>query len=174
MSHSLHSAIAPIDRRGSARFALKVPVSTRLTGKPRQPARLLDISEGGCRLMTPDHWSQGLPFWLTVANLQPRFCHVMWSVERFAGVRFAVPLDEPVLRGLVDAYGALTECDSDALHALSERCVRLSRTARGELGADRLAELARDCTEQVSAFHSERLRARTDALLARLSKPDGA
>ncbi len=167
-----------LERRDEARFALKAPALVRQPRGRPWSAKLLDVSTQGCRLMLPEPWPAETPFWLTIAHLPPRFSHVVWSQERFAGVRFAVPIEAADFQALIDTYGALTERDTAELKRLSQRCAELARDARDVTG--HLASLASACGVEASAFdaalHAERLaatEARTRQLLERLSTRRG-
>ncbi|WP_431470802.1 PilZ domain-containing protein [Sphingosinithalassobacter sp. LHW66-3] len=159
----------PIERRHDARFALKAAVSMRLPGEPRTPGRLLDISRTGCRLMTHRPLATGTGFWLMVGNLEPRFCHIVWAHERFAGARFAVELEAPALKRLTEEFSPLSERDAAELQALSAKCSQLARSATGGSAADHLATLADDCEAEAIAFAAARQRERVEELLKRLS-----
>lgn len=165
----------PVERRDGARFALKLPATARFPGKPRLPVRVLDISREGCRLLTSTAWAPGTAFWLTISGVrEPRFCNVMWSHERFAGIRFGTALPEPLFLALIADHAQLTERDTIELKALSQQCSALARRM-GKQAAP-LAELAADCQAEASAFDAaaerERLAsvaARTESILNRLS-----
>lgn len=168
------------DRRDGARFAMKLPASVRIPGQPRIPTRLLDISRTGCRLLTPGNWARGTSFWLTISGLaQAQFCHVMWSHEKFAGVRFAVPLEATLFETLLAEHGQLSEGEANELKALSAQCAKLARGIKTE-EAQHLSTLAQDCDAGASAVEqgiqharTEQREARMRQLLSRLSTPTG-
>jgi len=163
-----------LERREQTRFALKAPASARVPGQARIAARLLDVSRTGCRLVLGSHWPEGTGLWLQIAHLQPRFSQVMWAHDRFAGVRFSIPLEESDLTDLLTNFGAMTERDTSELRALSSECTRLA-LADG-VGNAQLVQLAQACSAQAILFDKDRherqqavVAARTQELLDRLS-----
>lgn len=163
-----------MERREDLRFALKAPASARIPGQARIAARLLDLSHGGCRLVLASHWPEGTGLWLQIAHLPPRFAQIMWSHDRYAGLRFTVPLEEADFAALLASYGVLTERDTTELRTLSAECARL---AQGEGGHNaQMVQLAQECSAQATRFdqdlHDARqlvIAARTQELLDRLS-----
>jgi hypothetical protein len=180
-SIQLHlDGVAEERREGGARFAMKLPATARLPGQPRIPARLLDISRTGCRLLAPVHWPRGTAFWLTISGLpQAQFCSVMWSHDRFAGIRFAIAIEEAQFDALLALHGRVSETEAKELKALSDQCAQLARGIKTGDEAIYLSSLARDCDAEAVAFeqmlHAERMEAidaRTRRLLSRLSVRD--
>lgn len=163
-----------LERRDQIRFALKAPASARVPGQARIAARLLDLSLTGCRLVLGSPWPEGTGLWLQIAHLQPRFSQVMWAHERFAGVRFSVPLEASEFADLVSSFGALTERDTSELRALSIECTRLAQV--DGVRNPQLVQLAQACSAQAIRFDQDReerqqavVAARTQELLDRLS-----
>ncbi|MDB5705983.1 MAG: PilZ protein [Sphingomonas bacterium] len=168
----------PPDRRDRVRFALKLAVSVRLPGQRRSPARLVDLSAGGCRILAPMRLAAGMSLWLKMAGLDPLYCHVVWAHDRFAGVRFAVPLADDEVERLIADHRDVTERDTAELRLLSQRCAELARGAGASEGAA-LDALARDCEATVAEFdeganrkRAAEIEARTQAILGRLSVAD--
>jgi hypothetical protein len=166
------------DRRNNARFALKLAVSIRLPRQRRAPARLLDISATGCRIMANRPLAPGMSLWLTIVGLEPQYCHIVWSHERFTGLHFAVPLSDSAFDRIVGDHGAVTERDTTELRALSKHAALLAKRVSPAEGTH-LDALARDCAATVTDFETSvdeqraaALEARRPQLLARLS--DGA
>lgn len=159
----------PHDRRREARFALKLAVSTRLPSQARVPGRLLDLSQHGCRLRTHAPLAVGTSCWLMIGNIAPRFCHVVWAVDRFAGIRFAVELDRGVLAQLIEDHGQLSEADIRELRTLSAQCAQLARRGADAGATERLHELARDCASEAIEYDERQRRERVARLLERLS-----
>jgi len=169
---------SPEDRRDRARFALKLAVSFRLPGQRRMPARLVDISSSGGRIVVNCALPAGRSLWLTIGGLEPQYCHIVWAHDRFAGLRFAVPLAEEVVERLIADHRTLTERDTAELRALSLRCSELARGAGASEGAA-LHALARDCDATIADFDEAvrhrrlaEIEARTEAILRRLSIAD--
>ncbi|QIG80953.1 PilZ domain-containing protein [Stakelama tenebrarum] len=159
-----------LERRQQARFALKAAVSLRLPGQVREPGKLLDLSTGGCRLMARTQLVAGSSLWLMVGHLPPRYCHTAWAAGPFAGIRFAVPLDDVQVAEMIEMHGALSERDAEELHRLSEQCRRVAAAQRSaDEAGSQIAALGADCQNAALAFENAVRQQRVEMLLSRLS-----
>ena len=172
----MHHDQSHADRRETTRFALRLVASYRSPGQPRRPTRLLDLSSGGCRLLSSTPIERGTPVWLRIATREPIFGNIMWSHGRFSGMRFGETLPQADVEALVASHASLSERDITELRHLAQECARLAHSVELPEDGQHLAAIVSQCTSEVEAFESsiQRERARqdamrTEALLARLS-----
>jgi hypothetical protein len=83
------------NRRKFVRRALSYPAKmTAIDGSWERNCRIVDVSDGGARLLTAQPLQTGEDFTLVLSNKTTRCCHVMWSVGSESGVRFIRPRRE--------------------------------------------------------------------------------
>ncbi len=113
--------------------------------------------------------------WLMIGHFPPLYCHTAWGAGPFAGIRFAVEMEDSQVAELIDLYGKLSERDADELRRLSEQCSRLAATQRNEERQQgHVAALGEDCERAAIAFEEAHRQQRIEALLSRLSVGPGA
>jgi len=133
------------DARAAARIAVHLPASVRERGRARSPAKLIDISVGGCRLELAQQLTPGTWVWLTVGGIETQYCRVVWARDMFVGLEFCVQLHQAVLDRLV---GNNDNVSSEALETLKEtsrRC-RVLATRATDGTATHLNRFADDCS----------------------------
>ena len=126
------------------RSAVLVPASIRERDRARAPARLIDISTGGCRVeyragLQPASW-----LWLSVTGLETQYCRVVWCRDAFAGLEFAAALQKEVVERLVSENSSDDLGSIRALRDTSARCLYLEGASAADPAAE-LASLGRDC-----------------------------
>lgn len=132
----------PIENRRARRFVTSLPTFLRASGRPRAPVRIVDLSTHGCRI--DEAWGLILDrtVWLTLGHLQACEARVVWTHYSFAGLEFAVPLNQAVLDDLLAGAGSPPEA---VLAETSRRCASLAAGAFREDTAAQLLRLADDC-----------------------------
>lgn len=71
----------------------------------RLGAEVIDLSEHGLRLQSPDRLAVGETVWVTLPGLEPRRAVVMWSDGFIAGCSFPEPLHPAVFDAIVERCG---------------------------------------------------------------------
>jgi hypothetical protein len=130
------------DNRRAPRFVTSLPVFLRASGRPRAPVRIVDLSIHGCRV--DEAWGLILDgtVWLTLGRLQAVEARAVWTHYSFAGLEFAVPLNQAVLDDLLAGAAQPPEAE---LAETSRRCESLAAGAFREDTALQLLRLADDC-----------------------------
>ncbi|WP_431850588.1 PilZ domain-containing protein [Allosphingosinicella sp.] len=134
-----------VESRRAPRFACDLSASVRDRGRPRSPARVLDISTDGCRIEALATFTSGSWIWLSLPGLETQYARVAWCHDEFAGLEFAASLNVAVVRQLVSGMNHPSEKRVAQLQELSVRCRQLSERLSGHDNAARLLSLARDC-----------------------------
>jgi hypothetical protein len=136
----------PVERRRAARAALHLNATLR-DGTRKVPARVIDLSIGGCRIECSTVVADGSKLWLGIEGLQNQSCRVVWHCEEFIGLEFETPLSDAVFdRLLQDQQGQLAEKEIQKLRGIATRTNWLARKA-GEADIAILAEISRQCAE---------------------------
>lgn len=78
------------DERKSARKIANFAANVRELGSTPMQAKILDVSEGGCRL-ADCRLEQGAEIWLQLPGREPMRATVIWSKGSRAGCRFYAP-----------------------------------------------------------------------------------
>lgn len=86
---------AYVDRRGSARFRIRMPAQLRMPSGTKH-GTLSDISEGGAKLVMDNPPAQGASV-LLVWGSHEEFCKVMWIAEDSCGLQFERPISRAVV-----------------------------------------------------------------------------
>ncbi len=131
--------------RKAPRFSCNLPASVRERGRPRSPARVIDISTHGCRLEAVETLTASNWVWLSLPGLETQYVRVVWSFDGFAGLEFAVPLNLAVLHRLVSGDEPPSERRVARLQELAGRCRLLSERASDRENSDWLISLSKDC-----------------------------
>src|SRR4029079_2673129 len=85
-------------RRRAPRTALRLSASVREPGRSRSAARLIDISTHGCRVEITSEALRATWVSLRMAGWKTQYCRVVWRCHECAGIEFATPLAEAVLK----------------------------------------------------------------------------
>jgi hypothetical protein len=133
------------ESRKAPRFACDLSASVRDRGRPRSPARVIDISTDGCRVEIVASLSARSWVWLSLPDLETQYARVAWSFDTFAGLEFASALSVAVVRRLVSVDMGPSERRAAQLQELSARCRVLAGRQSAAEYASRLLTLSRDC-----------------------------
>jgi hypothetical protein len=136
---------APVERRRAERTALHLSATMR-DGSRKAPARVIDMSTGGCRIECSSVVANGSWVWLGIDGLQNQRCRVVWHCEEFIGLQFENPLSEAVFDRLLQSRQQLPETAIRELRGIASRTHFLARRA-GEEDIAILADISRQCAE---------------------------
>lgn len=135
----------PVERRRAARIALHIGATLR-DGSRKAPARVIDMSTGGCRVECSTVVANDSMVSLAIEGLQSQRCRVAWHCEEFIGLEFETPLSEPVLERLIQGQQQLPEAAIRDLRNIASRTSWLARKA-GDEDIAILADISRQCAE---------------------------
>lgn len=132
------------DRRARPRFVLGLACTIRARGGANRAARLIDISESGCRVEVVSRLHAGEMIWLTAGPLRGLVGTIAWASADFAGVVFGGSLHESVVDELVRLAGQPAD-ERRRLDELADRSQRQAAWSRTSHEADSLQQLAAEC-----------------------------
>lgn len=135
----------PVERRRAARIALHIGATLR-DGSRKAPARVIDMSTGGCRVECSTVVAADSMVSLAIEGLQSQRCRVAWHCEEFIGLEFETPLSEPVFERLIQGQQQLPEAAIRDLRSIASRTSWLARKA-GDEDIAILADISRQCAE---------------------------
>jgi hypothetical protein len=135
----------PVERRRAARTALHLSATLR-DGTRKAPARVIDMSNGGCRIECSTVVDDGSKLWLGIQGLANQSCRVVWHCEEFIGLEFETPLSEAVFERLLQGQGQLQAKEIQKLRGIASRTNWLARKA-GDADIAILADISRQCAE---------------------------
>jgi hypothetical protein len=135
----------PVERRRAARAGIHLNATVR-EGTRKAPARVIDMSTGGCRIECSTVVDNGSKLWLGIEGLANQHCRVAWHCEEFIGLEFETPLSEAVFERLLQQQGQLAEKEIQKLRGIASRTNFLARKA-GEADIAILADISRQCAE---------------------------
>ena len=136
---------APVERRRAERTAIHLSATMR-DGSRKAPARVLDMSTGGCRIECSTVVATGSWVWLGIAGLQTQRGRVVWHCEEFIGLEFENALSEAVFERLLQSQQQLPDSAIRELRGIASRTHFLARRA-GEEDIAILADISRQCAE---------------------------
>mgnify|MGYP003577593019 CR=1 FL=1 len=134
-----------VERRRAARTALHLDATMR-DGSRKAPARVIDMSTGGCRIECSTVVAKDTKVWLAIAGLQSQHCRVAWHCEEFIGLEFETPLNEAVFERLLADNAQLPEAAIRDLRSIASRTNWLARKA-GDQDIAIPADISRQCAE---------------------------
>jgi len=136
---------SPVERRRAERSALHLNATMR-DGSRKAPAKVIDMSTGGCRIECSTVVASESWVWLGIDGLQNQRCRVVWHCEEFIGLQFETPLSEAVFDRLLQSQQQLPETAIRELRGIASRTHFLARRAAEEDIAI-LADISRQCAE---------------------------
>lgn len=134
-----------VERRRADRSALHLDATMR-EGTRKAPARVIDMSTGGCRIECSTVVTDGAWVWLGVEGLQNQRCRVVWHCEEYIGLEFETPLSQPVFDRLLQGQQQMPETAIRELRKIASRTNWLARKA-GDDDIAMLADISRQCAE---------------------------
>ena len=83
--------------RATERYPVQASIEvTHPRSVRRLDAELRDLSNGGCKIVSPERFSLGDQLLLTIEGLEPWPAAVAWTGEGCVGVSFHRPLDQSI------------------------------------------------------------------------------